>query len=362
VAEHDDGAPETVLPHFIAGGESGFTCKRQGGGHIHDTYGVAAAGQTLYILQRLNDKVFPDPRLVAENVYLVTSHLDRHCSRFGKVAPRLITTGNGKSYHCDDQGGVWRMLSYVDDCHSFDHISDPEYGYQAGMLLGRFHQAMGGFDVGLLGTALPGFHDLPAYLHEYQLQAAAFRATVPDRLRVCMEEIEARIDQALEYGRGGAGLKGRMIHGDPKCANMLFRTDDGTAAALIDLDTVSPGPVAVDLGDCLRSFCNSAGEGGEEAVAVVFDEEMAERLLNGYADSGIVLAEAETRSICPALRFITYELGLRFVTDYLAGNRYFRISHPEDNLIRASVQFSLLRAIETRHHQLHHMITRILAP
>ncbi|MEE4165293.1 MAG: aminoglycoside phosphotransferase family protein, partial [Desulfocapsaceae bacterium] len=138
----------------------------------------------------------------------------------------------------------------------------------------------------------------------------------------------------------------RVIHGDPKIDNVLFAVDSGRAAALIDLDTVSPGIPACDIGDCLRSYCNVLGEDPSRPGDVVFDTDICKSMLDGYRASGVSFPAGERHLVYEGVKLLTYELGLRFLTDYLNNNRYFKVDEDDKNLRRAVVQFILLNSIE----------------
>jgi Ser/Thr protein kinase RdoA (MazF antagonist) len=176
--------------------------------------------------------------------------------------------------------------------------------------------------------------------------------------------VEERLDlvPVLEHACAAGRLRRRPIHGDPKVNNVLLCERSGRALALVDLDTVKPGLVHYDIGDCLRSACNRAGEETTDLEGVHFDLDLAEALLRGYlAEAGSCLSEADLNHLYDSIRLLPFELGLRFFTDHLAGNVYFKARHPRHNLERARVQFRLTESIEAQENELRVLI-RALSP
>jgi Ser/Thr protein kinase RdoA (MazF antagonist) len=211
-------------------------------------------------------------------------------------------------------------------------------------MLGCFHALLEDFDDSALVDPLPGFHDLRNYKGAYLEAIGSHRRTLDSKFLYCRRMIEARMDiLPLEERIEADEICQRVIHGDPKCDNFLFDSESGQALALIDFDTVSTGPVVVDIGDCLRSFCNPAGE--KAGADIVFDSRICEHMLRSYFQT-FDLSMADRNLIYHGVRQLTYELGLRFFTDHLNDDRYFKITSTGENLQRAWVQFKLLESIE----------------
>jgi Ser/Thr protein kinase RdoA (MazF antagonist) len=176
----------------------------------------------------------------------------------------------------------------------------------------------------------------------------------------CLQFIDRRKNWAyvLENAQMQERLCLRPIHGDPKVNNVMIDTSTGKGISIIDLDTVKPGLVHYDIGDCLRSGCNALGEETEDWEAVTFDMDICQSLLNGYLSvASYFLTESDYIYIYDAIRLIAFELGLRFFTDYLAGNVYFKVKHPEHNLVRALVQFKLTESIEMQESAIREVIS-----
>jgi hypothetical protein len=339
----------TILCALVADPAQIAAIEGLGDGNINTTYLVSFKERSPLVVQRLNESVFPDPIGVACNVALVTTYLSARRSdnsascRFCRF-PEAIEFKDGRSWFEDQSGGIWRCLTYVDKGVSYPHVVRNDQAAEAGRMLGCFHSFLEDFDDSALVDPLPGFHDLSTYKRSYLEAIEIHHRSVDSEFLYCRKMIEDRLD-SLTLGEQVQEdeVRRQVIHGDPKCDNFLFDRESGRALALIDLDTVSPGLLAVDIGDCLRSFCNPTGEKTE--ADIVFDSQICDQLLKSYLQT-FALSEAERALIFHGVRLLTYELGLRFFTDYLNGDRYFKIARKRENLQRAQVQFKLLESIE----------------
>jgi len=321
-----------------------------GSGNINDTFLVTRKALPALVVQRINQRVFPDPICVAANVALVSDYLRARRSMALPASARLrfpgvIKTIDGKICHQDQDGSIWRCLNYIDKTVSYQHLIDKNQAAEVGKVLGSFHSLLSDFDTAQLCEPLPGFHDLQRYRDRYLKVIGAHSHQTGSAFDYCKEMVEERLDTADLVSLAQKEQAGRtVVHGDPKFDNFLFDCDSGRAVSLIDLDTVSSGWIAMDLGDCLRSLGNTAGEKGVESK-VSFDIDVARLLLDGYRRKAL-LSESDLNLIYQGVRLLTYELGLRFFSDYLAGDRYFKVSRRDENLHRAVIQFRLLESIE----------------
>jgi len=330
--------------------DSAQLIRRLGEGNINDTYFIQLPNRQAVVLQKINAVVFPNPIQVAENVSLVTSHLkvkqsdSLHDFNTFIIYPAV----NGRCYHKDSANGVWRVLSYIENSVTYQSVQSARQAFESGRMLGCFHHLLDDLEPTLLHHPLPGFHNLPEYCCHYQHVRAAYHGFLSADLLYCCREIEARLADAwlLEKARQKGKTVCRVIHGDPKLDNFLFDHRTDMAIAMIDLDTVSSGLLQYDLGDCLRSLCNRAGEQPECYDDVYFDADIYREFLKGYRDSGAIFPQSEQALLYHAIRLLTYELAVRFVSDYLAGNRYFKVSDEQENLHRALTQIKLLNDIE----------------
>lgn len=339
-----------VLAAFVDDPGAVETLSLIGDGNINDTYLVTFRGSPSIVVQRINQKVFPDPGCVADNVALVAGHLEKKLGQnsleFGKIRfPHVVETIDGRNWLRDRHGAVWRGLAYIDATVSYPHLINEQQGIEVGKVLGCFHTLLADFDTSLLREPLPGFHDLQNYKDSYLSAVSTHRRWPGSAFDYCRKTIEDRLEEpSLNDHAHEVHAVTTVTHGDPKIENFLFDDGTGEAVSLIDLDTASTGLIAMDLGDCLRSLCNPAGEKGAQS-AVYFDCPRGARLVAGYRQTA-VLTEGDQVLIYHGVRMLTYELGLRFFTDYLMGDRYFKISCEDENLKRAVIQFTLLDSIE----------------
>ena len=324
-----------------------------GSGRVNDTWLATTVPGRRYVLQRLNPAVFPDPSLVQANLLRVTEHL-RAClpadSAF-KVFT-VIRSPAGLSGWTDRNGTCWRLLSYLDGA-AIEVIETTEQAREIGATLGLFHQLLATLPLPQLADTLPGFHNTPLYLAEYEARLAASpcQPETPD----CRDFIhQRRADIFLfEQARQRGELSEQAVHGDPKAGNFLFSPDRKQVVSLIDLDTVKPGLLLHDLGDCLRSCCNPLGEEVDTLNEVVFRQDFFTAVLQGYLSrAAALLKPGDIRLLADSARLISLELGLRFYSDYLAGSRYFKCTRPEQNLFRARTQFALVRSLENQYTEL----------
>jgi Ser/Thr protein kinase RdoA (MazF antagonist) len=327
-----------------------------GNGNVNATWRVltqpADGGQRSLVLQKLNTRVFPRPDRVMANIRRLGEHLERGAAAAipGRwELPRLIELRGGGNPWLELDGEVWRLLTFIEDSRTLETISGPDQALQVGRALGRFHALIHDLPAEELADTLEGFHVTPLYLAQFE--RVLRRTTVPftPQAQHCLAFIRDReaFLPVLERARQAGRLTPRPIHGDPKLNNILFDAHSGEAIALIDLDTVKPGLIHYDIGDCLRSGCNRLGEESRDWRSVHFDLELCEAILRGYI--GVAhrfLSDADYQHIPDAIRLLSLELGLRFFSDHLAGDIYFRTSRPRHNLERALVQFRLTESIE----------------
>jgi hypothetical protein len=328
-----------------------------GSGNINDTFLVSLQEPAAkpFILQRINTKVFREPKLVMQNMRIYGEHvrdriqnslLDRRWE-----IPQVLQTQQGQDYWQTESGEFWRSLSFIADSQSFDVMESIEQAREVGYALGMFHHLTSDLAPERLADTLEGFHITPRYLRGYEEVLAGINIKRSPEVDYCLKFVCNRKDLAhiLEDAKSSGELPLRTMHGDPKVNNILFDRQTKLAVSVIDLDTVKSGLVHYDIGDCLRSGCNPAGEETEQWQDVYFDTELCQGILQGYLSTArSFLTEYDYAYIYDAVRVITFELGLRFFTDYLAGNVYFHVKYPEHNLLRSLVQFRLVESIESQ--------------
>lgn len=357
-----------------------------GSGIINDTYVVTfgtTAGEHARlgrraIMQRINQEGFPNPDHIMQNLALVLEHATGKSP--GKnaefILPPIYRTRQNTLCARDDLGNYWRAIGFIDDTETFDVLNSTDQAREVGAALGSFHMLLNDLPRDKLQDTLPGFHDTPLYLCQYdtarstslqfpaenvneQNQSSPF----PDTEQVawsrehCFEQIESRRSLAGLLYEAQPEARIGVMHGDPKLNNFLFDKSSGRAVSLIDLDTIKSGYIHYDLGDCIRSCCNVVGEMPARFDDVQFSLAKFEAILSGYlSQASDFLGKHEYDLLYDVVRLLPFELGLRFFTDYLNNNQYFKVQSPDDNLYRARVQFQLLAEIENQEQSIKQLI------
>ena len=331
-----------------------------GSGNINDTFLVSwqeKEGQEpkSFILQRINTHVFREPQLVMQNIRTYTEHvrdrLNKHLLDRRWEVPQLLLTDQGLDYLLMENGEFWRSLSFIEGSQSFEAIANSQQAQEVGYALGTFHHLTSDLAPEKLADTLAGFHITPRYLQQYQEILSKSKPQRSPELNYCLQFISDRhgLAHILEDAKAKGKLVLRTMHGDPKVNNILFDRQTQLAVSMVDLDTIKSGLIHYDIGDCLRSGCNPAGEDAAQWQTVSFDTDLCQAILQGYLSiARSFLTEYDYAYIYDAIRVITFELGLRFFTDYLAGNQYFHVKYPEHNLWRSLVQFRLLESLEAQ--------------
>lgn len=340
-------AAERFLPQAAS-----FEVEPFGQGNVNATYLVTPGTSERFILQRINTHVFRAPTLVMGNIRTVTEHIRQSplpCPGRRFEVPTVRLTRDGSDHWTDANGGFWRALRFIENARSFDTIQGIDHAREVGYALGLFQSLISDLPADRLADTLEGFHITPAYLARFD--AVCRHRPLPTSAEVAhaLEFVNQRRAWAgvLELAKARGELPLRPIHGDPKVNNVLLDTQSGRAVSLIDLDTVKPGLIHYDVGDCLRSCCNPLGEETERWEAVRFEPDLCRAILEGYLSlARRFLTPQDFDYLTASVRLIAFELGLRFLTDYLEGNVYFRARTPEHNLTRALVQFKLCESIE----------------
>ncbi|PIP82570.1 MAG: mucin desulfatase [Elusimicrobia bacterium CG_4_9_14_3_um_filter_62_55] len=329
---------KTAFARFDASGEASGTAI--GSGHINDTYGIRAAGRG-FVLQRVNPAVFPYAQTQMENIRRILAHLER-VSPDPRSRLSLVETTEGTPYWKDEEGAVWRCYREMEDTQSVDAIESPERAYEAARCFGRFQRLLGDLPEPPLSETIPGFHDAAARLRAFQTS-----------FRNAGEAKRSLAADAIAFARENTGLAEILpadlplgvCHNDTKVNNVLFESGDCRAVCVVDLDTVMPGRRPVDFGDLARSAASDAPEDCRELERIVARPAILEALASGYLEEAAsALSWAEREALVDAPTEIAYELGVRFLTDFLDGDVYFKIRRPGQNLDRARVQFRLAEA------------------
>ena len=355
--------PEAIASHFNTPGQV-VAVLNIDTGNVNDTYRVITRttySENQFILQRISQAVFPRPDLVMSNVKAITDYahdkLEAQSGNSKRIwqLPRVIQTRDGSDYHLAADGNYWRALSMIASATSHEKVLNPEHAHEAGYVLGHFQSIIADFPADQLEDTLPGFHVTPQYLKQFDKEIekdeAQQRLAASSEARCIAEFVEERrvfaskLEDAVQRGE----LHHRPIHGDPKISNIMIDDITGRGTAIVDLDTVKPGLIQYDFGDCVRSVCNPAGEEARDLNEVFVDTDLFQALVKGYLkQADKFLTDADRKYLYHSIRLLAFELGLRFFTDYLAGDVYFKTSYGSQNLNRARVQMKLCESIEVR--------------
>ena len=328
--------------------------ERFGAGHINDTFAVWAADRSKrWILQRINTDTFTDPAGLMENVTGVTAYLRHQIIERGGDPDRetlnVIPTLDGKPYYTDTEGGAWRAYIFVEGTVCLQKVENERDFYTAAETFGNFQNQLAGYPAATLHETIARFHDTP---NRYANFEKALAADVMGRAKDVGPEIafirarEADCRVLVDQLAAGV-LPLRVTHNDTKLNNVLIDQATGKGICVIDLDTVMPGLSAYDFGDSIRFGANDCAEDEPDQSKVHFSLHLYKVFAEGYlAAAGSAMTEAERRSLPWGAKLMTLECGIRFLTDYLEGDHYFKISRPDQNLDRARTQFTLVQGME----------------
>lgn len=318
-----------------------------GSGNINETY-LVVAKEGLYTLQGINVSVFKDPYRLMDNITKVTTHILsalRAEGRADQYTLEFLPTEDGK-YLLDRGKRAYRVCKFI-EAHSIDRAEKPEHLYEAGKAFGAFGRMLSDFDASSLYEAIPDFHNTPVRYENFERSVAN---GIPKRVAETQEEIafvreRKNICSVVVDGIRAGEIPLRVTHNDTKINNVLFDQND-RCVAVIDLDTVMPGSLLYDFGDAMRSGGSSSGEEEADVTKVHFLPENFEAYVRGYLEAFPDITARERELLPFSALLLTYECGMRFLSDYLDGDVYFRCAYPGHNLVRARNQFALARDIE----------------
>ena len=337
-----------VLSHFALDA-SAVSCERYGCGHINETYLVVAESGRRYILQKISNRAFPDVAGLQENIAAVTAHLRRKNSTPG-TALNLIYTKAGESWHHQGENSDWRVYDFVENSICLQAPESPEDFYQSAIAFGTFQQQLADFPAETLHETIRNFHNTP---DRYRLFREALAADVKGRAA----EVQPEIQFALSHQETGGKLMGmlqngelplRVTHNDTKLNNVMLDAGTRTPLCVIDLDTTMPGLSAYDFGDSIRFGAATAAEDEKDLSRVTMSLDLFRIFTRGFLKACPGLTEKERQMLPVGALTMTLECGVRFLTDYLAGDHYFGIHYPEHNLDRCRTQFKLVADMEAK--------------
>ncbi len=331
--------------------------RKYGNGHINDTFLVRYVDdngkKTKYILQRINSNVFKKPAEVMSNIIKVTEHLKKAIVAYDGDPERetltVIKTKSGKGYYIDGYGFCWRAFIFITDAVSLDLPEDDNDFYQSAVAFGNFQKMLGDFPASELFETIPNFHNTPK---RYENFLASLEKNASGRKDTALEEIDFvnnRKDfmSLLEdsYKEGKLPLK--VTHNDTKMNNVMLDKDTREPVCVVDLDTIMPGYSVNDFGDSIRFGASTAAEDEKDLSKVHFDIKLFETYTRGFLKGcGGTLTQGEIDLLPAGAKMMTLECGMRFLTDYIDGDTYFKTSYPEHNLVRCRTQFRLVEEME----------------
>lgn len=341
-------------------------------GHINTTYRACYktedGHEERYILQRINDYVFKDPAQVMKNVEKVTRHITWKLLRRRRDAAgqtlTLFPARGGRNYiDLPEEGGMWRCYNNIEDTHTYDVVENTRQAYQAGYAFGSFQDLISDMNPEDIKESIPDFHNTPK--RYAQLLESAAR-DVKGRVSGCAGEMALLASWADRYSKlvdlqAAGELPTRITHNDTKINNVMLDEETDQAVCVIDLDTVMPGLSLYDFGDMVRTATCAAAEDERELSAVFMQMPFFESLAEGYLDAAHgFLTQAEIDNMAFAGWLITTEIGIRFLTDYLDGDKYFRVDYPGHNLVRARNQLKLAQSIDSKLPAMQKYIRRLM--
>lgn len=325
--------------------------KPLGAGHINDSYKVKS-GDNEYVLQRINHQIFKDVPQLQNNILRVTNHVrkkleERKVSDIDRKVLNFVPAHDGKYYYKDADGNYWRLMDFVTDSKSYDTIN-PELARRAGLAFGDFQKMLADLPDGPLFETIPNFHNMEFRLEEFREAVEKNKAGRLSKVSDLVKEIEARAEEMTKPERlhREGKLPKRTNHCDTKVNNILFDSDD-QVLCVVDLDTVMPGYVLSDFGDFMRTGANTGEEDDTNLDNVSIDLDIFEGYTKGYLENAAsFLSQVEIDNLAFGAKLLTYMQTVRFLTDYLNGDTYYKTKHKEHNLERTLAQFKLLTSME----------------
>ena len=363
---------EIKLRHDVAGVAREFQiwgefiqAEPYGSGHINDTYCVIyeqAGTAVRYILQRINHKVFKKPAELMDNVKRVTEHLGgklREQKDFSRRALSLIPARDGRPYVCDPEKNYWRAYLFIERARTYDAVESPAQALEAARAFGHFQKLLADLPAPRLHDTVPDFHNTPRRFAALQ---EAINGDAAGRARLAAAEIDFALNhQAMAGSLLAANLPERVTHNDTKFNNVMLDDVTGAGICVIDLDTVMPGLAPYDFGDMVRTTTSPTKEDELDLSKVKMQFPMFESLVKGYLGAaGDFLTKAEKQHLVVAGKLITFEIGIRFLTDFLMGDKYFKVHREGHNLDRCRTQFKLVESIEQQEPQMHQLVEGLI--
>ncbi|MFN7119266.1 MAG: phosphotransferase enzyme family protein [Saprospiraceae bacterium] len=347
-----------VVANFI-GKDVFFTVRKLGSGHIHDTYFIHPQNKSPFVLQRLNTQVFTQPLDLINTHLQVYQHLNAQ-KDFPLQLPKPIAAVNGNYLVQDKQQNVWRAMDFIANSYAVERSENTQQTQQAAEAVGIFLRGLAGLDPDVITPALPGFHDSLQRLQVFRQAVAENRAGRLSNVQTEIYFLEQ--EAAVFYLVEDLKFPKRVVHSDPKIGNLLFDLDTHAAIAVLDWDTIMPGAIPSDFGDMLRTMAATCPEDEADLSKVGLDYQLFNALVKGFVPPLCGwLTEVEINHLITGARWIILEQMMRFLTNYLNGDVYYKINYPEHNLIRTHNQMTLYQVVKKEEQNLVNIIQRCAA-
>ena len=336
-------------------------------GHINHTYFLRVNGGDNpghFVLQRINQDIFKKPDLVMENIVNVISHLRQKYEESGVNHSRrvlsLVPTNDGKLWY-NDGITAWRVYEFIENAATYDVAETTDIAYQAAKAFGNFSSMLSNFPIDKLNETIPDFHNTQKRYEQFETAltnaSAARRALAKSEIEfaISRREIAPVLIDSLTAGE----MKIRVTHNDTKISNVMIDDTTGEGICVIDLDTIMPGLALYDFGDCVRTATPTGKEDEQNLDLIEMNIELFDALVRGYLESaGASLTKKEIELLAFSGKLITYEIGLRFLSDYLNGDIYFQTHRENHNLDRARVQFKLVQSMERQENEMNNIVKK----
>jgi Ser/Thr protein kinase RdoA (MazF antagonist) len=341
---------------------NGHDCLPYGNGLINQTYLLKDRhGENDWILQQVNTAVFTRPELIAYNNYLAAEHLRLHHPEYRFMRGQRTVDGRDLFQH--PELGAWRVFPFYHNTVAYDGAATPQQAFSAAQQFGRLTRNLDGVYVQAFKEIIPGFHDLAARHHRYRraLEQAPDALRTPAKDAIAFFDAHAGIVDEFRAVMADPLVSTRITHNDTKLNNVLFDKDSGEAVCVVDLDTLMPGKALFDLGDMIRTFISPAAEDDPDPAHAEVKDDVFEQLVEGYfSEMGPLMSLSERALVHWCGRLLLYEQGIRFLTDHLQGDVYYRVDRPGHNLDRAMNQVHLLKAYDAKKRALHARIRHLV--
>jgi Ser/Thr protein kinase RdoA (MazF antagonist) len=343
-------ALKKIVALFVSGDE--IQVAPLGAGHINDSYKVSVDGKE-FVLQKINHAIFKNVPELQNNIVRVTSHIraklvEKGVTDIDRRVLNLIPAKDGKMFHQDEHGNYWRLMDFITNSKSFDSIS-PELAEKTGEAFGEFQSMLADMPGGQLYEIIPNFHNIESRLETFRISVKKNIASRLSKVQNLVDNIEARAEEMClpERLHREGKLPKRTNHCDTKVNNVLFDSEGKEVLCVVDLDTVMPGYVLSDFGDFMRTGANNGQEDDTELDKVSINLPIFEAYTKGYLKTAKgFLSNTEIENLALGAKLLTYMQTVRFLTDYLDGDTYYKIKSPEHNLERSLAQFKLLQSME----------------